>query len=213
MGRHFLDTHIYLLFQYFISIFSTFHGGNLTDSDNVIPRNLTPEVLQALRAVRFIAQHIKDADKDNEVGTQASQLSYSPIPIYLLALHHLGHLQVVLIFVAHFYWRVFSSMRKKIVDDGGETGSRRVLGVVVVYIAIFSASGESFSPPCLFYYCLLPLTWAWMHWIEPSPKCAANNCKILNHNFIFLLRFKFIERRPQSNILLASKKCIKPILV
>lgn len=42
---------------------------DLTDSDNVIPRNLTPEVLQALRAVRFIAQHIKDADKDNEVGT------------------------------------------------------------------------------------------------------------------------------------------------
>ncbi|KAH8360040.1 hypothetical protein KR093_010255, partial [Drosophila rubida] len=37
------------------------------DSDNVIPRNLTPEVLQALRAVRFIAQHIKDADKDNEI--------------------------------------------------------------------------------------------------------------------------------------------------
>lgn len=38
------------------------------DSDNVIPRNMTPEVQQALRAVRFIAQHIKDADKDNEVG-------------------------------------------------------------------------------------------------------------------------------------------------
>ncbi|XP_013099122.1 acetylcholine receptor subunit beta-like 2 isoform X2 [Stomoxys calcitrans] len=37
------------------------------DSDNVIPRRLTPEVLQALRAVRFIAQHIKDADKDNEI--------------------------------------------------------------------------------------------------------------------------------------------------
>lgn len=45
---------------------------DLTDSDNVIPRNLTPEVLQALRAVRFIAQHIKDADKDNEVGTPRS---------------------------------------------------------------------------------------------------------------------------------------------
>uniref|UniRef100_A0A1A9V640 Neurotransmitter-gated ion-channel ligand-binding domain-containing protein n=1 Tax=Glossina austeni TaxID=7395 RepID=A0A1A9V640_GLOAU len=41
---------------------------NSIDSDNVIPRNLTPEVLQALRAVRFIAQHIKDADKDNEVN-------------------------------------------------------------------------------------------------------------------------------------------------
>lgn len=64
-------TSIYLLFQYFISISRNFMRSprDLTDSDNVIPRNLTPEVLQALRAVRFIAQHIKDADKDNEVGT------------------------------------------------------------------------------------------------------------------------------------------------
>lgn len=29
---------------------------------------MTAEVLQALRSVRFIAQHIKDADKDNEVS-------------------------------------------------------------------------------------------------------------------------------------------------
>lgn len=35
---------------------------------NIIPRILTPEVLQAMRSVRFIAQHIKDADKDNEVS-------------------------------------------------------------------------------------------------------------------------------------------------
>ncbi|XP_031636447.1 acetylcholine receptor subunit beta-like 2 isoform X2 [Contarinia nasturtii] len=35
-------------------------------SDNIFPRKLTPDVLQALRGVRFIAQHIKDADKDNE---------------------------------------------------------------------------------------------------------------------------------------------------
>lgn len=33
----------------------------------MFPRKLTPDVLQALRGVRFIAQHIKDADKDNEV--------------------------------------------------------------------------------------------------------------------------------------------------
>lgn len=46
----------------------------LTDSDNVIPRNLTPEVLQAFRAVRFIAQHIKDADKDNEVGRRVHRI-------------------------------------------------------------------------------------------------------------------------------------------
>lgn len=37
------------------------------DADNIIPKQMTPEVLQALRGVRFIAQHIKDADKDNEV--------------------------------------------------------------------------------------------------------------------------------------------------
>lgn len=37
------------------------------DSENIIPKQMTPEVLQALRGVRFIAQHIKDADKDNEV--------------------------------------------------------------------------------------------------------------------------------------------------
>lgn len=39
-----------------------------TESENIFPRKLTPEVLQALRGVRFIAQHIKDADKDNEVN-------------------------------------------------------------------------------------------------------------------------------------------------
>ncbi|XP_037030656.1 acetylcholine receptor subunit beta-like 2 isoform X2 [Bradysia coprophila] len=38
-----------------------------SDSENTFPRNLSPEVLQALRGVRFIAQHIKDADKDNEI--------------------------------------------------------------------------------------------------------------------------------------------------
>lgn len=38
------------------------------DNDNVIPKQLSPEVLSAIQAVRFIAQHIKDADKDNEVS-------------------------------------------------------------------------------------------------------------------------------------------------
>lgn len=42
------------------------------DSDNYIPRQMSPEVLQALRAVRFIAQHIKDADKDNEVKSSVN---------------------------------------------------------------------------------------------------------------------------------------------
>lgn len=38
------------------------------ENDNVIPKQLSPEVLSAIQAVRFIAQHIKDADKDNEVS-------------------------------------------------------------------------------------------------------------------------------------------------
>lgn len=42
----------------------------VTDSDITFPRQLSPEVLQALRGVRFIAQHIKDADKDNEVTSR-----------------------------------------------------------------------------------------------------------------------------------------------
>ncbi|XP_017302634.1 acetylcholine receptor subunit beta-like 2 [Diaphorina citri] len=39
----------------------------VADADNVIPRQLTPEILSAFEGVRFIAQHIKDADKDNEI--------------------------------------------------------------------------------------------------------------------------------------------------
>lgn len=43
------------------------------DSDkNRFPRQLSPEVMQALRGVRFIAQHIKDADNDNEVSGYTS---------------------------------------------------------------------------------------------------------------------------------------------
>ncbi|KAL0270716.1 UNVERIFIED_CONTAM: hypothetical protein PYX00_008024 [Menopon gallinae] len=37
------------------------------DAENTLPRNLSPELLLALQGVRFIAQHIKNADKDNEV--------------------------------------------------------------------------------------------------------------------------------------------------
>lgn len=40
---------------------------SVTDSENTMPRHLSPEVISALKGVRFIAQHIKDADKDNEV--------------------------------------------------------------------------------------------------------------------------------------------------
>ncbi|RLU19686.1 hypothetical protein DMN91_008243 [Ooceraea biroi] len=47
----------------FESVTSTY---KITDSENTIPR-LSPDVISALKGVRFIAQHIKDADKDNEV--------------------------------------------------------------------------------------------------------------------------------------------------
>ncbi|XP_015440086.1 PREDICTED: acetylcholine receptor subunit beta-like 2 [Dufourea novaeangliae] len=44
-----------------------FPHASVTDSENTMPRHLSPEVISALKGVRFIAQHIKDADKDNEV--------------------------------------------------------------------------------------------------------------------------------------------------
>ncbi|CAH0588173.1 unnamed protein product [Chrysodeixis includens] len=40
---------------------------SVTESENMLPRHMSPEVAAALKSVRFIAQHIKDADKDNEV--------------------------------------------------------------------------------------------------------------------------------------------------
>nr|CAD7464034.1 unnamed protein product [Timema tahoe] len=40
---------------------------SVSDSDNTLPRTLSPDMLSALQGVCFIAQHIKDADKDNEV--------------------------------------------------------------------------------------------------------------------------------------------------
>lgn len=36
-------------------------------STNMTHKSLSPGVLAALESVRFIAQHIRDADKDNEV--------------------------------------------------------------------------------------------------------------------------------------------------
>ena len=52
----------------------------VTDSDNILPRTMSPDVLSALQGVCFIAQHIKDADKDNEVRHQrihCTHLEYS----------------------------------------------------------------------------------------------------------------------------------------
>lgn len=44
------------------------HLVTVAESDNILPRQMSPDVLAALQGVRFIAQHIKDADKDNEVS-------------------------------------------------------------------------------------------------------------------------------------------------
>lgn len=42
---------------------------SLTEPEHIIiPRTLTAEIHAAIQSVRFIAQHIKDADKDNEVS-------------------------------------------------------------------------------------------------------------------------------------------------
>ena len=46
-------------------------------SSNMTPRTLSANVLSALQGVRFIAQHISDADKDNEVI----------IPVYVICLY------------------------------------------------------------------------------------------------------------------------------
>lgn len=51
----------------------------VTDSENTMPRHLSPDVISALKGVRFIAQHIKNADKDNEV----SEMIHSSILIII----------------------------------------------------------------------------------------------------------------------------------
>lgn len=50
-------------------------GSSEHEPDNILLRHASPDVLSALKGVCFIAQHIKDADKDNEV-------SLSLIPIF-----------------------------------------------------------------------------------------------------------------------------------
>ncbi|KAF7266914.1 hypothetical protein GWI33_019841 [Rhynchophorus ferrugineus] len=43
------------------------HSSMGGSSTNITPKNLSANVLAALEGVRFIAQHIRDADKDNEI--------------------------------------------------------------------------------------------------------------------------------------------------
>ncbi|CAG9130169.1 unnamed protein product [Plutella xylostella] len=51
---------------------------SVTESENMLPRHLSPEVAAALQSVRFIAQHIKDADKDNEMSPPPPP----PLPLF-----------------------------------------------------------------------------------------------------------------------------------
>ena len=58
------------LFIFFAPTYSSFVACiAVTDSENTMPRHMSPDIMMALQGVRFIAQHIKDADKDNEVRT------------------------------------------------------------------------------------------------------------------------------------------------
>ncbi|XP_065226403.1 acetylcholine receptor subunit beta-like 2 isoform X2 [Planococcus citri] len=43
------------------------HDSAPIDPENIIPRHMSPDVLTALQGVRFIANHIKHTDKENEV--------------------------------------------------------------------------------------------------------------------------------------------------
>lgn len=45
-------------------------------STNVTQKSLSPNVIAALEGVRFIAQHIRDADKDNEVFFYVNKILY-----------------------------------------------------------------------------------------------------------------------------------------
>lgn len=49
-------------------LISIFRCAHTEQEQIVIPKRLTSEVLAAIQSVRFIAQHIKDSDKDNEVS-------------------------------------------------------------------------------------------------------------------------------------------------
>lgn len=130
---------------------------DLTDSDNVIPRNLTPEVLQALRAVRFIAQHIKDADKDNEVGTP--QL---PCLLLLRTVRGKGEEEADSDCSGVFRMRI--SYRCYCL-------SSRFACFLLLFIARNWKRAEEKRKR--------------EGEVRESPKCATLNCKILNHNFIF----------------------------
>jgi len=41
---------------------------DISIAENVMPKTMSPDLLKALQGVCYIAQHIKDADKDKEVN-------------------------------------------------------------------------------------------------------------------------------------------------
>lgn len=55
----------------------------------IIPRTLTAEIHAAIQSVRFIAQHIKDADKDNEVSFMWGKIM--TLALYGVILNYVTH--------------------------------------------------------------------------------------------------------------------------
>lgn len=69
---------IVTFFVPFISWVDSF-SFHLTEAEQIIiPRTLTSEVLAAIQSVRFIAQHIKDSDRDNEVSSLLHDSARAP---------------------------------------------------------------------------------------------------------------------------------------
>lgn len=79
-----------------------------SDPENMLPRHLSPEVLSALQGVRFIAQHIKDADKDNEVSFHFSLLHSSSSSFQLLLLQVIEDWKYVSMVLDRFFLWIFT---------------------------------------------------------------------------------------------------------
>lgn len=75
---HQVDKHSDIFFfVFFLKYYINFNIVPVTDSENTIPKHLSPDVILALKGVRFIAQHIKDGDKNNEVNHSTSYFIFS----------------------------------------------------------------------------------------------------------------------------------------
>lgn len=67
-GEYLLRHFPYRIFLMTRLLFASFSALLAEGEQIIIPRTLTSEVLAAIQSVRFIAQHIKDSDRDNEVS-------------------------------------------------------------------------------------------------------------------------------------------------